>query len=99
MTAAVGFPTLRLVRWAIGEWSLEGLAPGEHRVAWLDAPLEARPAATPKRAGTQKKGNAKAKGMTKGMTGTAHGKPRAADDKAHGAYGKPHGKRPRRPRS
>lgn len=31
MTAAVGFPTLRLVRWQIGPWSLEGIAPGEHR--------------------------------------------------------------------
>lgn len=29
MTAAVGHPTLRLVRWAIGEWTLEGVAPGE----------------------------------------------------------------------
>lgn len=28
MTAAVGLPTLRLVRWSIGEWSLDGLAPG-----------------------------------------------------------------------
>lgn len=28
MTAAVGHPTLRLVRWRIGDWSLEGLAPG-----------------------------------------------------------------------
>jgi 23S rRNA pseudouridine2457 synthase len=31
MTAAVGHPTLRLVRWRIGEWSVEGLAPGEWR--------------------------------------------------------------------
>ena len=31
MTAAVGFPTLRLVRWEIGEWSVAGLAPGEWR--------------------------------------------------------------------
>jgi 23S rRNA pseudouridine2457 synthase len=31
MTAAVGFPTLRLVRWRIGEWHLAGLAPGEWR--------------------------------------------------------------------
>lgn len=31
MTAAVGLPTLRLVRWSIGEWSVEGLAPGEWR--------------------------------------------------------------------
>ncbi len=29
MTAAVGFPTLRLVRWSIGEWTLEGLQPGK----------------------------------------------------------------------
>ncbi|MEE4462285.1 pseudouridine synthase [Azotobacter chroococcum] len=29
MTAAVGLPTLRLVRVRIGPWSLEGLAPGE----------------------------------------------------------------------
>jgi 23S rRNA pseudouridine2457 synthase len=31
MTAAVGFPTLRLVRVAIGSWQLEGLAAGEWR--------------------------------------------------------------------
>jgi len=28
MTAAVGHPTLRLIRWRIGRWTLEGLAPG-----------------------------------------------------------------------
>lgn len=28
MTAAVGLPTLRLVRWSIGDWSVAGLAPG-----------------------------------------------------------------------
>ncbi|MEC7764246.1 MAG: pseudouridine synthase [Pseudomonadota bacterium] len=33
MTAAVGFPTLRLVRWRVGDWSLDGLAPGD----WRDA--------------------------------------------------------------
>lgn len=32
MTAKVGLPTLRLVRWRIGEWCVEGLAPGEWRV-------------------------------------------------------------------
>ncbi|MEQ9662396.1 MAG: pseudouridine synthase [Parasphingopyxis sp.] len=31
MTAAVGHPTLRLVRWRIGEWTLDGVAPGELR--------------------------------------------------------------------
>lgn len=29
MTAAVGFPTLRLIRHGIGEWSLDGIAPGK----------------------------------------------------------------------
>jgi 23S rRNA pseudouridine2457 synthase len=29
MTAAVGHPTLRLVRWSIGEWTLDDLPPGE----------------------------------------------------------------------
>lgn len=32
MTAAVGFPTLRLIRVRIGEYALDGLAPGETRV-------------------------------------------------------------------
>jgi 23S rRNA pseudouridine2457 synthase len=31
MTARVGFPALRLIRWAVGDWSLEGLAPGQWR--------------------------------------------------------------------
>ena len=33
MTAAIGFPTLRLVRWRVGTWTLDGLAPGD----WRDA--------------------------------------------------------------
>ena len=33
MTAAVGLPTLRLVRWRISDWTLDGLAPG----TWRDA--------------------------------------------------------------
>jgi 23S rRNA pseudouridine2457 synthase len=31
MTAAVGLPTLRLIRSAIGPWTIAGLAPGESR--------------------------------------------------------------------
>ncbi len=31
MTAAVGFPTLRLIRYAVGDWTLDGLPPGEWR--------------------------------------------------------------------
>ena len=33
MTAAVGFPTLRLIRIAVGPWQIDGLKPGEHRLA------------------------------------------------------------------
>jgi len=35
MTAAVGFPTLRLIRQSVGPWSLGRLKPGE----WIDAEL------------------------------------------------------------
>ncbi|MCU0977401.1 MAG: pseudouridine synthase [Steroidobacteraceae bacterium] len=31
MTAAVGLPTLRLVRWSVGPWTLEDLRPGQWR--------------------------------------------------------------------
>lgn len=50
MTAAVGHPTLRLVRVGVGTFSLGGLAPGE----WRDVPVPAELAsgrhATPRRA-------------------------------------------------
>ena len=35
MTAAVGHPTLRLVRWRIGEWTLDDAPPGE----WREVPI------------------------------------------------------------
>jgi 23S rRNA pseudouridine2457 synthase len=38
MTAAVGLPTLRLIRYAIGPWTLDGLAPG----AWRSESSNAR---------------------------------------------------------
>lgn len=31
MTAAVGHPALRLIRWSVGPWTLEGLSPGQWR--------------------------------------------------------------------
>ncbi|GKT11600.1 MAG: 23S rRNA pseudouridine2457 synthase [Thiomicrorhabdus sp.] len=34
MTAAVGFPTLRLVRAKIGDWTLQGLGPGESKLLY-----------------------------------------------------------------
>jgi 23S rRNA pseudouridine2457 synthase len=36
MTAAVGLPTLRLVRWSIGEWTIAALEPGRWRA--VEAP-------------------------------------------------------------
>lgn len=38
MTAAVGHPTLRLIRYAVGPWTLDGLAPGEFQQ--LECPPE-----------------------------------------------------------
>lgn len=52
MTAAVGFPTLRLIRYAVGEWSIDRLAPGEWRKEEVNlAPLPKKPphSARPKR--------------------------------------------------
>lgn len=33
MTAAVGFPTLRLIRYRVGSWTIDGLMPGQWRRA------------------------------------------------------------------
>lgn len=43
MTAGVGHPTLRLIRTAVGDWSLDGLQSGQQRevavpAGWLDGP-------------------------------------------------------------
>lgn len=39
MTARVGFPTLRLIRWAVGAWTLEGLASGQ----WREVEISGQP--------------------------------------------------------
>lgn len=39
MTARVGFPALRLIRWAVGDWTLEGLVPGQ----WREVELSGQP--------------------------------------------------------
>ncbi len=53
MTAAVGYPTLRLIRHQIAEWSLKDLLPGEWRKETADIPL------------TRKKANVKHSGRSK----------------------------------
>lgn len=42
MTAAIGFPTLRLIRAAIGNWTLGDLGPGEYRVETVHARAAAK---------------------------------------------------------
>ncbi len=38
MTAAVGLPTLRLIRAAIGDWKVTDVLPGEYRIESVDMP-------------------------------------------------------------
>ncbi|HWV13859.1 MAG TPA: pseudouridine synthase [Cellvibrio sp.] len=54
MTAAVGHPTLRLVRVKIGNWDLEGIAPGEYKITQVHLPKSAAIPA-PKHRGTNSK--------------------------------------------
>lgn len=62
MTAAVGFPTLRLIRAAIGDWHLGDLQPGEYQTMEIDTPSkDAKPQAANKN--------------TRNKKFTAHGKP------------------------
>lgn len=58
MTAHVGFPTLRLIRVAIGPWRLDDLAPGEWRKETLHAPQLANSPPN-KRIGQQTRSTAK----------------------------------------
>ena len=39
MTAAVGLPTLRLIRYGVGPWSIDGLAPGAWRREAAPSPV------------------------------------------------------------
>lgn len=48
MTAAIGFPTLRLVRAKIGNWSVEGLQPGEFTIETVHS-VKQKSAAKPNR--------------------------------------------------
>lgn len=49
MTAATGFPTLRLIRAAIGSWQLGDLQPGEYRMETVNLPQSAVRTGTPPR--------------------------------------------------
>ncbi len=43
MTAAVGFPTLRLIRYAIGDWTLEQLDPGDSQILDVQVNIPRKP--------------------------------------------------------
>ncbi|GAA0794129.1 pseudouridine synthase [Marinobacterium sediminicola] len=43
MTAEVGFPTLRLIRWSIGNWTLDQLEPGHWREETVHLPKATSP--------------------------------------------------------
>ncbi len=58
MTAAVGFPTLRLIRAKVGDWSIEGLGVGETRTLEVATTSKAKRAPTHgKRAPSRKRVN------------------------------------------
>lgn len=71
MTAAVGFPTLRLIRYAIGSWTLDGLAQGKWddldppRVPGPPKPSQ-KPPRRPKTAHKSRPQDGAAKNSTKG---------------------------------
>lgn len=74
MTAHIGHPTLRLIRYAIGEWTLDGLAPGESRA--LPAP-ELAPA--PRPAATRGKARASAAAVSTGRSAPRTARPTDQD--------------------
>jgi len=48
MTAAVGLPTLRLIRQSIGHWTLDTLQPGEFRMETINLPAPTKKKSPPK---------------------------------------------------
>jgi 23S rRNA pseudouridine2457 synthase len=74
MTAKVGYPTLRLLRVAIGDWRLDGLAPGQWRseeVAAAPAPAGRRPSPGAAQRGTRVAGPGAAGKARRGGRGRA----------------------------
>ncbi|WP_114417766.1 pseudouridine synthase [Marinospirillum perlucidum] len=55
MTAHVGFPTLRLLRWSIGNWSLQNMKPGKIKQTRVHLPSKERKVALkPRKKGIKK---------------------------------------------
>lgn len=70
MTAAVGHPTLRLIRKSIGKWDLDSLLPGEQREITINMPpARPKPKAGPRPgSGGRKPGSARNTPSTKGRS-------------------------------
>lgn len=47
MTAHVGFPTLRLIRYSIGPWNIENITNGEHTLIEVEPPKRSKPSNSP----------------------------------------------------
>ncbi|PUA30530.1 MAG: pseudouridylate synthase [Cellvibrio sp. 79] len=81
MTAAVGHPTLRLVRVKIGNWTIEGLEPGKYKTETVHLPKTGNTTSRP----NQKRGGKPA--TTTGKTGEAHNKEKLNGDRANSRTG------------
>lgn len=90
MTAAVGHPTLRLVRVRIGNWTLEDIAPGKYQIETLSLP---KSASTVRRPGTSaRRGTGAAKPPARGTKAGQPGggkKPPQATTGGRAAVSKP----------
>jgi len=65
MTAAVGYPTLRLIRCRIGDWTIAGLQPGEYRRETVHLPQPATGRGKPGTGGKTGRRNQSRKRRTK----------------------------------
>lgn len=70
MTAAVGFPTLRLIRVAIGNWQLDQLQPGDWRREQVHLPT--RISNTPRNQKTDQRVGTKPRGKGRAKTHSSH---------------------------
>ena len=102
MTAAVGHPTLRLVRVKIGNWTLEGIEPGKHKVETIHLPKttgtsRAHQRSTHKSPGKpEESAGTKKQGLNRGPKSDSPGNnPSPARKKPYAAQSRPQTKAPK----
>ena len=91
MTAAVGFPTLRLIRYSIGDWTLDDLVPGDWRAIEVSAPEPGPLRITPLRKVPERKPQARKPGNGDNVV-------RPAQPQKSRKYKQPRGGKPRTPK-